>query len=631
MNWDRSVLESYFWLSYLVVVGISSSFLRYISDSSAKVWLFALAVLFGYSFAFILPLKLLAQGLERLVCSPRLPLSERMRHRLLIVVCGLAVLLCGSLDMLLLTDVVVYGMYGFHFNSFVLNIIFTKGGIESMGGDASTTLTFLALWLGFVLLHTALLVLLVRLLRMRDLFRHIFSPWRSKLAFVFIVLLLLSQGFAYGISNFKGYVQILEAAEAFPLYVPVTFASAARKLGINPSTRQRIRMRGEVAHLNYPLKPLVRRPDHKNYNIVWLTAESWRFDMFDPNITPRTWAFAQKAARFQQHFSAGNGTRMAMFGMFYGLYGNYWFEFLQQRRGPVFFDVLLESNYQMEMFTSARFTYPEFDKTIFAAIDQKHLHDDNEGSQTWQIDRRNVTRMLDFIENRDPNRPFMTFMFFESPHARYQFPDECIIARPYLENFNYITADMKEDIGLIKNRYINSCNHLDQQFGRIIDYLTEKGLLDSTIVIMTGDHGEEFMETGRWGHNSNFSDWQTLVPMIIRAPGVEPVTVTRMTSHLDLPATILGLLGVTNDPADYSLGFDMLGGRQRQYTVMGEWDKIVCVDSEYKATFPMRSALGTQELLTRDDKDAKQEEDAYYQSRQQMLLQVMREMKIFGG
>jgi membrane-anchored protein YejM (alkaline phosphatase superfamily) len=194
-----------------------------------------------------------------------------------------------------------------------------------------------------------------------------------------------------------------------------------------------------------------------------------------------------------------------------------------------------------------------------------------------------------------------------------------------------VTADMDKDIGLIMNRYINSCNHLDTQFGRVIDYLQEKGLLDSTIVVMTGDHGEEFMETGRWGHNSNFTDWQTLVPMVLWAPGMEHGVVKKMTSHLDLPATILKKLGVTNDPADYSLGFDMLGDHQREYLVMGDWDKIVCVDGEYKATFAIRSALGTQELTTRDDKDATGQKDAYYQSRQQMLLNVMREMKAFGG
>ena len=38
----------------------------------------------------------------------------------------------------------------------------------------------------------------------------------------------------------------------------------------------------------------------------------------------------------------------------------------------------------------------------------------------------------------------MTFMFFESPHARYYFPPETVIRPDYLKEFNYATADIQE-------------------------------------------------------------------------------------------------------------------------------------------------------------------------------------------
>jgi hypothetical protein len=49
----------------------------------------------------------------------------------------------------------------------------------------------------------------------------------------------------------------------------------------------------------------------------------------------------------------------------------------------------------------------------------------------------------------------MTFMFFESPHARYYFPEESILRKNYLQEFNYATMDLEKDIQLIKNRYID--------------------------------------------------------------------------------------------------------------------------------------------------------------------------------
>jgi hypothetical protein len=57
--------------------------------------------------------------------------------------------------------------------------------------------------------------------------------------------------------------------------------------------------------------------------------------------------------------------------------------------------------------------------------------------------------------------------------------------------------DPKRDAPGLKRRYANSCTHLDTQFDRVIGFPEKKGLLDSTIVILTGDHGEEFMEKGR--------------------------------------------------------------------------------------------------------------------------------------
>ena len=173
-------------------------------------------------------------------------------------------------------------------------------------------------------------------------------------------------------------------------------------------------------------------------------------------------------------------------------------------------------------------------------------------------------------------------MFFESPHARYYFPPECAIRKDYLEDFNYATADIEKDIQLIKNRYINSCNHLDTQIARITNYLRDNNLFDNTIVILTGDHGEEFMENGRWGHNSSFVDLQVKTPMVIWVPGMQPKTYTKLTSHLDIPETILTILGVTNPPSDYSLGYNMFGNTDREYTVFADWNSLCYMDKECK-------------------------------------------------
>ena len=224
----------------------------------------------------------------------------------------------------------------------------------------------------------------------------------------------------------------------------------------------------------------------------------------------------------------------------------------------------------------------------------------------------------------------MTFMFFESPHAKYYFPAETIIRQPYLEDFNYATMDLKNDITLIKNRYINSCNHLDTQINQVVRYLEDNELMDSTIVLITGDHGEEFMEKGHWGHGSAFTEEQVHVPLILWIPGKPPRKVTSMTSHLDIPATLLPLLGVYNRPEDYSLGYDLFGERKRTFTVLSDWNNLVYMDQDYTAIFPLKIHGVTQQEVTTKKGSDLPSDALFYNTHKTQLLSIMAALEKFS-
>jgi membrane-anchored protein YejM (alkaline phosphatase superfamily) len=163
-----------------------------------------------------------------------------------------------------------------------------------------------------------------------------------------------------------------------------------------------------------------------------------------------------------------------------------------------------------------------------------------------------------------------------------------------------------------------------------VTWLREHNLLDSTIVLMTGDHGEEFMEKGHWGHARGYPDEQTRVPMVLWVPGRPAAQVQRMTSHLDLPATILPLLGVSNPPEDYSLGYDMLSDTARSYTVLCDWNNLCIVDAQYKATFPT-SGYGWRgrSLTTKDDRPVANPA-AFYEADKPRMVEIMKQMKLFS-
>ncbi|NMF96112.1 sulfatase-like hydrolase/transferase [Aromatoleum toluolicum] len=585
-------LNAYFLITWLVALVQLFSQQGAGDYASPAVAGWTLAATLSYAFMYLLPSVAIGHALRRL-------LDGRMTFRHGPAILGAAVImLAGFTQVMLFADRVIHEMYGFHINGFVVNLVFTPGGIASLGASRSTEITAGAIILALCTLQAVAWVWVVR----RDTRA---SGWRLRGVWALALFFVLTTGerVAYGYSEMSNYQPILFASERFPLYQPLTFRNFAQKLGFKVDQASARSMQVRDESLSYPQQPLrVVAPD-KPMNIVWLVAESLRFDMLDPKIMPRLWAFSNDAVRLEKHFSGGNMTQMGVFSMFYGLYGNYWFPMLAARRAPVLMDVLQQQNYQFSLNTSQRFTYPAFDKTVFANMRPEDLHPLEGGAPAWQRDVRNIDALIDYIDRRDPARPFMTYMFFESTHANYDYPPGSEIATPVLQDFNYLTADFGAQIGQIKNRYINAAHHVDSQIGRMIDHLQKRGLLDDTIVIVLGDHGEEFMERSRWGHSAEFNRFQTSTPAVIRVPGRAPRVVAGITSHLDIPATLMPLLGVQNPVEDYSLGHDLLAPDfHRDYAVAADWNRLAYIGDDYKVTFPV-NAIGAVRNEATDGED----------------------------
>jgi len=531
------------------------------------------------------------------------------------------VVMLGFVLTLLYADNFIYELYGFHINGFVLNLIFTPGGIDSMGGSDGTQVIFAAKVSGFFALGTLLWWIGSRGQQ------YFPSIMRKRYLWMWFLLFAVGERVTYGLASIYGYAPILTSASAIPAYQPMTFKHFAQTLGVD-APREIKYKNDDSLHLNYPRSPLVVEKPQQPLNVVWLVSESWRWDMLDPRIMPNTWQFAGEAARFTNHFSGGNGTRMGMFSLFYGLHGAYWFPMLKETHPPLVMDLFKQQGYQWQMYTSAKFSYPEFDKTIFAGVESSALDDRNE-TPGWKDDRHHVDQMLQFIDNRDQAKPFMTFMFFESPHARYYFPDENAIEKDYLADFNYATMDLERDIGKIKNRYINSCNHLDSQFARVINYLRDHDLLKNTVVIMTGDHGEEFLENGRWGHNSMFHNQQIHTPLVVWVPGMAPAVYDHATSHIDWVPTLLPMLGVKNPVGDYAQGRSLFDTSPRDYRVASDWSSIAIMDDKYKIRVPLTSTGALRnEVSDADDKAIENTRDVITQS-QRKLIDVMKSLSTF--
>lgn len=507
------------------------------------------------------------------------------------------IVLTTLVQLLIYADGLLWTLYGFHLNGFVWNIVTTPGGIAALGSSESSYFGFAMIGLGFLLSQTILRLLASSILRFAPRLRIPRMAWVLSLFF----LMTLADRFSYAVSQFYGYSPLLETAQHVPFYQPLTMSRFLDEtLGLDrPQTLNvdNATLKGKLA---YPQAALHIQPPEKPLNLVWLVSESWRADTVNPHVMPRTAAFAETALHYRNHFSGGNGTRMGLFSQFYGLPASLWFPVLNARIGSPVIDVLQQQDYQIRLFTSAKFTYPEFDKTLFVRVSPEQMQA-FDSAPTWERDRKNVGDLLDFIDQRDPNKPFMTFMFFESPHANYDFPPESVIEQDYLPDFSYANMDLERDIKRIHKRYVNAVHHLDGQIARVLDHLKAKNLMNDTLIVITGDHGEEFMEHGRWGHNSTFSDEQIRVPMVLWVPGRATHTETLRTSHMDLLPTLLPLLGVQNPPQEYGIGQSLFDPKPGRHLIAGDWDRLAFITEEHKVILPFASGNFTALQATRAD------------------------------
>ncbi len=145
-----------------------------------------------------------------------------------------------------------------------------------------------------------------------------------------------------------------------------------------------------------------------------------------------------------------------------------------------------------------------------------------------------IEHMLDGFE-AEPDKPFFLYVHSLDTHAPYH-----VHPAPY-------SYPPQEGWPRVFDAYDSEITYTDHYVGQVIDDLRRRGLLDSTVLVFTSDHGEELGEMGPeyWNrsHGNTIRRVQLHVPLIVRLPGGRRggERITAATSHIDLARTLLGL------------------------------------------------------------------------------------------
>lgn len=382
-------------------------------------------------------------------------------------------------------------------------------------------------------------------------------------ALIFVCILLYNGIHAW--ARFNIYTPVTSKVASLPLAFPMSMNRTLEAWGMAPAKDL---PRFEARALQYPLEELRFNAVEKPLNLVVIMLDGWRFDMMNEELTPAIHEFSKTAQRFHMHNAASNHTRHGVFSFFYGLPGVYWDGVFVDKKSPVLMDEVIGRGYQTGIFASAGLTSPEFDQTVFIKAKDFDLYVEAESKAARDIVI--TDKFIDFINTRNRDAPFFSFLFYDCTHA-YIYDAEVSPPRFLPDGGkNYFTTGGDRTL-LELNSYKNSIVYGDALVKRVLGKLADDGLMDSTVVIITSDHGEEFddLGLGYMGHNGNFSRYQMRVPLIVHWPGREPADYRYATSHMDIAPTLMqDMFGCVSPANSYGTGRNLFMPDGRFYQFM---------------------------------------------------------------
>jgi arylsulfatase A-like enzyme len=199
-----------------------------------------------------------------------------------------------------------------------------------------------------------------------------------------------------------------------------------------------------------------------------------------------------------------------------------------------------------------------------------------------------------WLTAKGEGKPFFLFLHYYDVHSDYRaLPQyEQQFARPYDGIADGSTAQLgkvrygqieldRSDVNHLIDLYDAGIRQLDDDLKGLFALLEERGLMENTLLVVTADHGEEFLEHGGVLHGRTHYQEVVRVPLILAGAGLGPPRREDcMASLIDVAPTILGLVGIK--PSSALDGIDLSTwwrdpGLKQQRFLFGEadWNNLV--------------------------------------------------------
>ena len=380
--------------------------------------------------------------------------------------------------------------------------------------------------------------------------------------------------------------------------------------------------------------------DKNDVNIVFLVFESLRYDMNVPEIMPNLnyYKSKDKWISSKQHFSNSNCTGNGIFGTLSGQTPFYWYPSYKKELQPSPLSIFDKLGYEIDVYTTTALGYSDMDKHIFTnAIDNVYKftgyggglgHPMVKRSDLFKWDQIMVDEFLEKFTNKTSNAPNLSYLWFYSTHYNYYFPEEFGKFKPYIDrHYQIYEKGLREESDLVFNRYKNSAYFVDSQIRKIVDRIETNGQMENTIIVILGDHGEEFNEFGRFAHSYSLKNVQTSTPFIMYMPEVNNINYN-ITSHADIMPTIMDYIDISIPYQEIVSGKSLLDYNPNlDYAIIQECEiterpkKFLIADKDWKMEFSLSGGKIESGLLeTINDETVFPDTASLFKSIKQTLL-----------
>ncbi len=280
-------------------------------------------------------------------------------------------------------------------------------------------------------------------------------------------------------------------------------------------------------------------------NIYLFVIETLRYDFITSSIAPNMSAFGAKHISPELTYSNANSTHVSLFSIFHSTFPFHWTHVRNGwKKGSIPLQLFKKMGYQIRVYTAADLGYFSMDQILFGK--ERRLVDSIADFSSHRIEpcERDALAIQSLNGDISEHRKGTLFLvFLDSTHSEYSSPSAMQPFQPAATSIDYLTLSQStSDLARLQNRYRNAIHWIDHLIGHFFTTLQNEDLYEESIIVLTGDHGEEFFEEGALFHGTHLNEWQTHVPIFYKFPKELPGSIASISTHIDIFPSMLHTL-----------------------------------------------------------------------------------------